>query len=46
MLPSPVTLNPDDGPYLLPYMAKRKADGSEKGIPFEAADLEGDPLLP
>ena len=35
-----VTLSPDDGPYLLPYMAKRKADGSEKGIPFEATDLE------
>jgi len=34
------TLTPDDGPYLLPYMAKRKADGSENGIPFEGADLE------
>ncbi len=33
-----VTLRPEDGPYLLPYMARR-ADGSEKGAPFEANDL-------
>lgn len=33
-----VTLSPEDGPYLLPYMARRK-DGSTKGTPFEASDL-------
>jgi L-asparaginase len=33
-----VTLSPEDGPYLLPYMARRK-DGSEKGAPFEAMDM-------
>jgi L-asparaginase len=33
-----VTLTPEDGPYLLPYMARRK-DGSESGAPFEASDL-------
>ena len=36
-----VELRPEDGAYLLPYMARR-ADGSEDGTPFEAADL-GDP---
>lgn len=33
-----VTLKPEDGPYPLPYMARRK-DGSVKGVPFEASDL-------
>lgn len=32
-----VTLKPEDGPYLLPYVARR-ADGSKNGIPFEAND--------
>jgi len=34
-----VTLKPEDGPYLLPYMARR-TDGSGNGVPFEASDLE------
>ncbi len=34
-----VTLRPEDGPYLLPYMARR-ADGSKNGVPFEANDLQ------
>ncbi|MBI2183772.1 MAG: asparaginase [Thaumarchaeota archaeon] len=34
-----VTLKPEDGPYLLPYMARR-GDGSKNGVPFEAGDLE------
>lgn len=33
-----VELRPEDGPYLLPYMARRK-DGSPDGTPFEAEDL-------
>lgn len=33
-----VTLRPEDGPYLLPYVARRK-DGSKDGVPFEAADM-------
>jgi L-asparaginase/Glu-tRNA(Gln) amidotransferase subunit D len=33
-----VELHPDDGPYLLPYVARR-ADGSLNGTPFEEADL-------
>lgn len=33
-----VELRPEDGPYLLPYMARRK-DGSPNGAPFEARDL-------
>ncbi|MDA4111531.1 MAG: asparaginase domain-containing protein [Thaumarchaeota archaeon] len=33
-----VTLAPEDGPYLLPYMARRK-DGSKSGVPFEASDM-------
>ena len=33
-----VELRPEDGAYLLPYVARR-ADGSEDGTPFEAADL-------
>lgn len=33
-----VELRPEDGPYLLPYMARR-ADGSSRGIPFEDNDL-------
>ena len=32
-----VELHPKDGPYLLPYMARRK-DGSGTGAPFEAGD--------
>ena len=32
-----VELRPEDGPYLLPYMARR-ADGSADGAPFEDAD--------
>ncbi len=33
-----VELRPEDGPYLLPYMARR-SDNSPKGVPFEDADL-------
>ena len=33
-----VELRPEDGPYLLPYMARRK-DGSGPGVPFEAGDM-------
>lgn len=33
-----VTLTPEDGPYLLPYMARRK-DGSKDGVPFESKDM-------
>ncbi|MCL5067169.1 MAG: hypothetical protein M1368_02295 [Thaumarchaeota archaeon] len=33
-----VTLAPEDGPYLLPYMARRR-DGTKDGAPFEASDL-------
>lgn len=33
-----VTLSAEDGPYLLPYMARRK-DGSKDGVPFEASDM-------
>ena len=32
-----VELKPEDGPYLLPYMARRKNGSS--GVPFEAADM-------
>ena len=38
-----VELNPEDGPYLLPYVARR-ADGSLDGAPFEEDDLS-DPDL-
>ena len=38
-----VELRPEDGPYLLPYMARR-ADGSPNGVPFEDSDLY-DPAL-
>ena len=31
-------LRPEDGPFLLPYMARR-ADGSATGVPFEERDL-------
>ena len=31
-------LRPEDGPFLLPYMARR-ADGSATGAPFEESDL-------
>ena len=34
-----VELHPEDGPYLLPYLARR-SDGSANGTPFEAADLQ------
>ena len=34
-----VTLNPEDGPYPLPYVARRNKEGSSKGVPFEANDL-------
>jgi L-asparaginase len=34
-----VELLPEDGPYLLPYMSRRK-DGTPNGTPFEAEDLE------
>jgi L-asparaginase len=34
-----VTLKPKDGPYLLPYMARR-ANGTQSGTPFEADDLD------
>lgn len=33
-----VELRPEDGPYPLPYVARR-ANGSEQGQPFEEADL-------
>lgn len=33
-----VTLRPEDGPYLLPYVARR-SDGSEQGVPFEPDDV-------
>ncbi|MCI0864226.1 MAG: asparaginase, partial [Chloroflexi bacterium] len=33
-----VELHPEDGPFLLPYMARRK-DGSGTGAPFEAGDM-------
>ncbi len=33
-----VELRPEDGPYLLPYLARR-ADGSPQGTPFEDGDL-------
>ena len=33
-----VELLPEDGPYPLPYVARR-ANGSERGQPFEEADL-------
>ena len=33
-----VELRPEDGPYPLPYVARR-ANGSERGQPFEEADL-------
>jgi len=33
-----VELHPEDGPYLLPYMARRK-NGFGSGVPFEAGDL-------
>lgn len=33
-----VELGPEDGPYLLPYVARR-ADGSSQGAPFEYGDL-------
>ena len=38
-----VELLPEDGPYLLPYMARRE-DGSESGVPFEAGDM-ADPAI-
>jgi len=34
-----VELRPEDGPYLLPYLARR-SDGSANGTPFEAGDLQ------
>jgi hypothetical protein len=34
-----VELRPEDGPYPLPYVARR-ADGSATGVPFEDADLQ------
>ena len=34
-----VELHPDDGFYLLPYVARR-SDGSPEGTPFEEGDLE------
>lgn len=33
-----VELRPEDGPYPLPYVARR-ADGSDQGAPFEESDL-------
>ena len=33
-----VELRPEDGPYPLPYVARR-ADGSAQGAPFEDGDL-------
>ena len=34
-----VELRPEDGPYLLPYMARR-ANGTGQGAPFEDGDLQ------
>lgn len=34
-----VELRPEDGPYPLPYVARR-GDGSPDGVPFEDADLD------
>ncbi len=34
-----VELRPEDGPYLLPYMARR-TNGSGEGVPFEDGDLQ------
>ena len=33
-----VEIRPEDGPFLLPYLARRK-DGSGPGTPFEAGDM-------
>jgi L-asparaginase len=38
-----VELRPEDGPYLLPYVARR-ADGSPAGSPFEASDVTNEAL--
>ena len=38
-----VELRPEDGPYLLPYMARRR-NGGEVGVPFEDADLYSEAL--
>ncbi|MGI0092328.1 MAG: asparaginase domain-containing protein [Nitrososphaerales archaeon] len=38
------TLNPEDGLYLLPYMARR-ADGTRNGTSFEANDLENPKIM-
>lgn len=38
-----VELRPEDGPYPLPYVARR-SDGSPDGVPFEDEDLE-DPSI-
>ena len=38
-----VELRPEDGPYLLPYMARRR-NGGETGTPFEDADLYSEAL--
>lgn len=38
-----VELLPEDGPYLLPYLARR-SDGSAKGVPLEAGDLQNTEL--
>ena len=38
-----VELRPEDGPYPLPYMARR-ADGSADGVPFEDEDLQSPEL--
>ena len=38
-----VELRPEDGPYLLPYMARRKNE-TGTGVPFEDADLRDEAL--
>ena len=38
-----VELRPEDGPYLLPYMARRR-NGGEVGTPFEDTDLYSEAL--
>ena len=38
-----VELRPEDGHYLLPYMARR-SDGAELGVPFADADLDAPDL--
>ena len=38
-----VELRPEDGPYMLPYVARRK-NGTGTGVPFEDADLRDESM--